>query len=365
MLYTNAPNRLVKIDAFRSHTVKFADRLRSCEDVLLLEERGLAIVACDPGRERWNTVMGIFLPGPVTSAGLYAYDYNHEEAGIPDAEALKAIKLADFPAEQDFHTLGMAFDEATSTLFVCNHAQMGSRIEMFKLDVDKLIASHVRTILHPLVHAPNALALINSNEFYVTNDHLVPARQSKVLSQLETYFAAPTGTVVHVKLRSDGVQADVVALLAYPNGIEILNSTAVAVASTNRGAVYLYAKSPDSTLTYQSQFTVPFMPDNLSLSAGKLLIAGHPHFPSLFQFASARHICNDPAELAKATAEMKEYCSTGQATSWVSEWSEEGGLRHLYASTEYPTSATAARDAKRGVGIVAGLYAKGIMVWRE
>lgn len=312
---------------------------------------------CSPKRQ------GIFLAGPVASAGLYAYDY--KEAGIPDADALKSIEVANFSVGQDFHTLGMAYDEATSTLFVCNHAKAGSRIEMFKLDAGRLVATHVRTILHPLVHAPNAIVLINSNELYVTNDHLVPARQAKILSQLETYLAAPTGTVVHVNLRDDGVQARVVARMAYPNGIEILNSTTVAVASTNKGAVYLYAKSPDSTLKYRSQFPVPFMPDNLSLSAGKLLIAGHPHFPSLFSFAKARHICNDPAELAKATAEMKEYCVAGETASWVSEWSEEGGLRHLYAGTEYPTSATAARDARRGVGIVAGLYAKGIMVWRE
>ncbi|KND93492.1 Serum paraoxonase/arylesterase 1 [Tolypocladium ophioglossoides CBS 100239] len=361
--YTNAPSRLVKINAFRSHSIKFADRVRSCEDVLLLEDRGLAILACDPGRERWNTVLGIFHPGPVTSAGLYAYEY--KDAGTPDAEALKSIELANFPAGQDFHTLGMAYDKATSTLLVCNHAQAGSRLEMFKLDIAALTASHIRTIVHPLVHAPNAIALINSNEFYVTNDHLFPVRRSNILSKMETYLATPTGTIVHVELRGDAVQANVVARLAFANGIEILNSTTVAVSSTNQGVVYLYTKSSDATLKYRSQFPVPFMPDNLSLSAGKLLIAGHPHLPTLLQFSRTRHICNDPAELAKATAEMKEYCSNAEATSWVSEWSETGGLRHLYAGTEYPTSATAARDAKRGVGIVAGLYAKGIMVWRE
>ncbi|PNY22487.1 Serum paraoxonase/arylesterase 1 [Tolypocladium capitatum] len=362
-LYANAPGRLVEIQAFRSHRVKFADRVRSCEDVLLLEERGLAIVACDPGRERWNTVMGFFLPGPVTSAGLYVYDYR--EDGLADAKALKSIELADFPAGQDLHTLGMAYHQATSTLFVSNHAKAGSRIEMFKLDVGALTATHVRTILHPLVHAPNAIALIEGDEFYVTNDHYVLARQSMILAQMETFLAAPTGTVVHVKLGADGVQAKVVARVPFANGIEMLNSTTVAVASTSKSAVYLYTRSSDATLKYQSRFSVPFMPDNLSLSAGKLLIAGHPHLPSLRRFASSRHICNDAVELGGAAAEMKEYCSTAEATSWVSEWSETGGLRHLYAGTEYPTSATAVRDAKRGVGIVAGLYAKGIMVWRE
>lgn len=57
MMYKNAPGRLSEINTFRSHEIKFADRVRSCEDVLILESRGLAILACDPGRERWNTVM--------------------------------------------------------------------------------------------------------------------------------------------------------------------------------------------------------------------------------------------------------------------------------------------------------------------
>jgi hypothetical protein len=57
MLYTNAPERLPNINTFKSHEIKFADRVRSCEDALIVESRGVAIMACDPGRERWNTVM--------------------------------------------------------------------------------------------------------------------------------------------------------------------------------------------------------------------------------------------------------------------------------------------------------------------
>lgn len=55
--YTNSPHRLVRINTAKSYDIKFQDSLRNCEDVLLLEKEGLAIVACDPARERWNTVM--------------------------------------------------------------------------------------------------------------------------------------------------------------------------------------------------------------------------------------------------------------------------------------------------------------------
>ncbi|KAM4059776.1 paraoxonase [Hirsutella rhossiliensis] len=363
-LHANAPDRLAKVNNLGSHQIKFSDRIRSCEDVLLLEAQGLALIACDPGRERWNTVMGIFRPGPVTSARLYAYDY--QAAGIPDAEALKNIEFANFSAGADLHTLGMAYNPKTSTLYVINHAQAGSRIEMFKLDVGALVATHVGTIQHPLIHTPNALALLDDDEFYVTNDHFFTAGRSRMLSQLETFLAPPAATVVHVKLHGGQVEAKVVARMPYANGIEVINSTTVAVASTTRGAVYLYtATQSPATLQYHSQLRLPFLPDNLSLSGGKLMIAGHAHITSLFKFAKTRYICNDPEELAKATAEMKDYCPRAAATSWVSEWSEADGLKHLYVDTEYPTSATATKDAARGVGIIAGLYAKGILVWRE
>ncbi|KID77824.1 Serum paraoxonase/arylesterase 2 [Metarhizium brunneum] len=366
MVYTNAPGRLPEINTFSHHEIKFADRVRSCEDVLVLESRGVALMACDAGRERWNTVMGIFLPDPA-SASLYVYDY--KDASAPDASALRRVEVVGFAGEADFHTLGMAYDEQTSTLFAANHAKAGPRIELFSLDLDRLVASHAGTIQHPLIHGPNSIALAGSRELYVSNDHYFLARRSKLLARAETFLALPLGTVVHLRLSADkpgGVdEARVVARAAFANGVEVLNATAVAVASTTRSAVYLYERRGDGSLAYASSIPVPFLPDNLSLHGGKLIIAGHPHFPSLVKFTASRHVCNDAAELARADDAMRAYCEQATATSWVAEWSEAEGLKSLYAGTEYPTSATAARDSKRGVGIISGLYAKGILVWRD
>jgi arylesterase / paraoxonase len=57
LFYKNAPNRLPRIEAFKSHEIKFADRAKNCEDALLVESKGLAILSCDLGRDTWNTVM--------------------------------------------------------------------------------------------------------------------------------------------------------------------------------------------------------------------------------------------------------------------------------------------------------------------
>ena len=62
MMYSNAPSRLQQVNTFSAYEIKYADRIRSCEDVFLLQDGGLAIFGCDPGRERHNTVMVSLLP---------------------------------------------------------------------------------------------------------------------------------------------------------------------------------------------------------------------------------------------------------------------------------------------------------------
>lgn len=41
----------------KERQIKFRDQIRNCEDVVLDEGAGVAILSCDPGRDRWNTVM--------------------------------------------------------------------------------------------------------------------------------------------------------------------------------------------------------------------------------------------------------------------------------------------------------------------
>jgi hypothetical protein len=55
--YANHPDRMARINAIGSYEIKFQDRIRNCEDAFLLEDKGLAILACDAGRDNWNTVM--------------------------------------------------------------------------------------------------------------------------------------------------------------------------------------------------------------------------------------------------------------------------------------------------------------------
>lgn len=263
-------------------------------------------------------------------------------------------------------------------LFVANHRHDGPRVDMFKLDLAALTLTHQHSIQHPLIRGPNSIALINDHEFYVTNDHRFLVAENRILHTVETYLALPLGTLVHVDISPllkdpvAAVDAAVVAHVAFANGVEFINKTALAVASTSSASIQLYTiekavnSSAHPQLAFHSRIVLPFMPDNLSKSSdGALVVAGHPHAPSLTKYVGARHTCNSPDAYAQADDAARAYCGSGRAGSWAVEWTEAGGLQNLYVGTDYPTSATCVRDKQRKTGIIAGLYAKGLLVWRD
>jgi arylesterase/paraoxonase len=102
------------------------------------------------------------------------------------------------------------------------------------------------------------------------------------------------------------------------------------------------------------------LPDNLSVDGnGKLLVSGHPHPFSMAAFAKSRDACHSGVGTEKEKA-----CALRAATG-VAEWTEKEGLKVLWMSEEFATGSTAVRDVGRGVGIVSGLYDKGLLVWRD
>ncbi|KAI1174938.1 putative paraoxonase [Nemania sp. FL0916] len=320
--------------------------------------------------------MGFFIEReePHPNAELWACNYT--DPSLSTAQALLPITIIGLSTE--LHTIGFEFHEPSSTastLFVTNNGREGPRVEQFNLDLQTLIATHRRTISHPLFRAPNSIIALSDTEFLVTNQHHFTVREfGWLLWELETYLALPIVSVVHVRILADGaIDAAVVIRQAYPNGIALLNSSTVAVAATSKRLVYLYTILPEEQgqthprLRLETSISLPFLPDNLSVSKGDgaLLIAGHPHLPSLNKFSRSRWVCHEPKVLANAAEKTKKMCEETTAASWVSEWTLEGGLKHLYAGWEYPTSSSIVRDREKGVGIVSGLYGKGLMVWRD
>lgn len=48
---------LHNVSVFKEAEVKYKDILKNCEDVVIVEEQGVAILSCDIQRDGWNTVM--------------------------------------------------------------------------------------------------------------------------------------------------------------------------------------------------------------------------------------------------------------------------------------------------------------------
>jgi hypothetical protein len=79
---------LPRINALGDYEIKFADRIRNCEHSLLIEEKGVAILGCDPGRDGMNTVM-------VKPIGRLEYLRPVEEHRLTGIAKLRVSSLTD------------------------------------------------------------------------------------------------------------------------------------------------------------------------------------------------------------------------------------------------------------------------------
>ena len=239
---------------------------------------------------------------------------------------------------------------------MANHARnRPSHLLILNVDLSASTTTLISHFKHPLLHAPNSIHVLGNGQLYVTNDHFVRSAVSPLGSKIETFSGAPGGTVVYVDTRAPSASR-IVAHVPFANGIEALNESTIAVGSSSKAGVYLFEQDEHRSLALRKVVRTPAAVDNLSTeSDGKLLLAGHPFAPGLMQVSQGRAAC---------IGDESEACKCG-SPSWAAEWSEEGGLVELYKDDgrEFCSSSTVVRDSSKGVGIVSGLYERGILVF--
>lgn len=334
-----------------SYEIKYANKLRNCEDLVVDEKAGYVVLGCDEGRDVWNTVMGVF--GKVTpqNGQLYLYDYSRPQP------SLESVRLLNTPSGYSFHPLGLSLHLPTDTLLAVNHGTSGSTVDQFHFSRLGNSATYIKSISSPYLRAPNAVVQISNTEVLVTNDHYFTPKSSPLLNKIETYLGLPLGGVTYVDLKTG--QAQQIARMPYANGLAVLNSTTVAVASSSSAKVFLYEMDKTTTpptLAYKEAISTPFWPDNLHVSNGKLYIAGHAQLGALAKFAKSRQDCG--ADTTSAGCD-------GVAPSYVVQWTRGKGIEDVYVGTEIYASSGVAMDEKRGVGVISGLYGKGLLVWNQ
>ncbi|KAI5204903.1 hypothetical protein AUEXF2481DRAFT_39938 [Aureobasidium subglaciale EXF-2481] len=334
-----------------SYEVKYADKLRNCEDLVVDEKAGYVVLSCDESRDGWNTVMGIFTTPPTKNGALYLYDYSRP------TPSLESIRLLSTPEDYSFHPLGLSLNLATNTLIAVNHATSGSRLDLFHFSRLGNSATFIRSISSPYLRAPNAAVQISDTSVLVTNDHFFTPRSNGFMNKLETYLGLPFGGITHVDLQTGA--ATQLSRLAYANGIAILNETTLAVASSSLAKIFFYSIDKSTfppTLKHTEAISTPFYPDNLHTSGDKLFIAGHAHLSSLQKFAKQRARCASDVTTAGCNAE---------AATYVAQWTEQAGLQEVYVGKEIYSSSGVGVDEKRGVGVIGGLYGKGLLIWNK
>lgn len=378
-----------------------------CEDAELVPSHGVVLLTCDPGRHEWNTVMGP-LANPDPRGALWVYDYKTTGAGA------EIVKLRDFPDRLDFHPLGIAvFEQAEPgplRVFAINHQRLRSTVEVFDLlsDEQGWVAQYVRSIAHPFAtHTPNSLVALSATEFLVTQDHLFARRApptaeyasvlsgmlslppvvadtlAKGLSQplvaglfatIETFLGLPLGWVSHVSFTEAGSEDVTTRVIArdipFANGIAVSEDGAsLHVAACTYPGVYMYDIRGNG-VSLRERVHLPFNVDNLSVSGGRLIAAGHPQGLKLTKMARAPFVSANAApswvvSVAEEADSGDDSLAPSPAEQRVLSQSERWKIQTLYqgngTSPGVPSSSTGVWDPTDGTLIVTGLYGKGIL----
>ncbi|KAF9450351.1 hypothetical protein P691DRAFT_701467 [Macrolepiota fuliginosa MF-IS2] len=403
-----------------------------------LTERRL-VLGCDLGRHNWNTVMGPLRdPNPRATLWLYSESTTgapntashstgakEKAAGLLDKirgtvnkksqettkstkevpkPKLQQLELRNYPEGHDFHPLGLevwpSYGGNGSYLYAVNHARARTVIEQFLLEpAEPTVATHIRTISHSWFISPNALALTSPDSFYVSNDHLFTRRLpilGKFIPIIETLLGLPFSFVAHVTLNppSSPPSTPTIAehtieapFIPFSNGVSLSpGGGEVAIASTTLNRVLFYARDKATNrLTYKTAVPVPFCPDNVHYyapeshddEAAKLIVAGHPHFPSVIEVTA-----NKPGAVGQswvlsitrrpdASEDAKPAAYDMQAPFSANEKVPVTALPKGYAvetvfqsnGTGFSTGATGLEDSLTGTFYITGLYApQGAMV---
>jgi arylesterase / paraoxonase len=236
--------------------------------------------------------------------GLYLYDPSDarltKEAGMPP----------------DFHPHGISLSPDGSVLFAINHVAGGqSSIDVFRVSGSPPVLAETDSIGSGLLISPNAIAAVDSDRFYVVNDH---TDRSGFLRGIDDALALPRGNILYF----DGTRLMVIAdRVNYPNGIALSPDGAhLYVTEAYARTLLTFERNPFSgELKKVNSLSVPAVLDDIRVDrSGNLWIAGRPD-----EFAMAR-FRNDPN--AKAPSEIfRVIVMNGVPVSATPVYADKGG----------------------------------------
>ena len=190
---------------------------------------------------------------------IYLFDFNKPNENVTE------LKILSDTLNQDlFYPHGMDIIEENESVkvFIVNHSPKES-IEIFQFDKkNRQILKHFQTITNEKFVCLNDIALVDENNFYVTN--FVMFCEYPLLLWAEILLHLPTSNIVHFESGKTRVVASGEAVL---NGITLArDKKKLFTVSTNTRALLEYARNTDNgSLHFINRHFTGFYPDNIFL----------------------------------------------------------------------------------------------------
>ncbi|XP_028983846.1 serum paraoxonase/arylesterase 2-like isoform X2 [Betta splendens] len=219
------------------------------------------------------------LPGKIFTLDLHDPRLKPAELRMPRSFDLESFNP---------HGISVYTDpDDTIYLFVVNHPQHKSQVELFRFVEDDNSLVHVKTIKHELLNSVNDIVALGVDSFYATNDHYFSNEILKTL--VENFLGAAWSNVVYyspeeVKVVSEGY--------AFANGINISpDQRHIYVVNLFHHDVHVLQRKEDNSLVRIKVVPVGSVCDNVEVEpeSGDLWLGCHPNAWKALNFDA-----NDP-----------------------------------------------------------------------
>ncbi|XP_054017074.1 serum paraoxonase/arylesterase 2 [Dryobates pubescens] len=224
---------------------------------------------------------GLKYPGlksfaPDKPGEIFLMDLNENN---PRAVALRISRGFDL-ASFNPHGISTYIDkDDTVYLFVVNHPQHKSTVELFKFMEDDNSLLHLKTIRHDLLTSVNDIVAMGPDSFYATNDHYFT---DFILIALEMFLGLTWSNVVYYSPK--GVK-EVAAGFYSANGINTSpDRKYIYVADVFDHNVHVMEKHANWSLTHVKTLQLDTLVDNLYIDphTGDIWTGCHPNGMKLF-----------------------------------------------------------------------------------
>ncbi|KAM7382753.1 hypothetical protein PAMP_002470 [Pampus punctatissimus] len=182
------------------------------------------------------------------------------------------------------HGISVYTDPSDDTiyLFVVNHPQHKSQVELFKFEEEDHSLVHLKTIKHELLHSVNDIVAVGVDSFYATNDHYFSSEILKCV--VEPLLAQPWTNVVFyspekVKVVSEGYYV--------ANGINISpDKRHIYVVDMFDHNVHVLERKEDNSLLSVKSVALGSLCDNVEVDpeTGDLWLGCHPNGWKMYMF---------------------------------------------------------------------------------